>query len=182
MIDWAGGPANVLCPALAVSLVSVQLLTWHLFVCFLILQSTDISLCHTKLTKYKGWVKKGAGFDTTTSILMNSVTLIIILWYSPVFEVFKMGCNSSVGQGTEFITPDIVDSQSQPFFFDSSFIIYNTISQHLRNLKTSSTKTFDEFKTTTHCYFYRQNGNFPFILPSFLRLLVSYLTEYDDKQ
>ena len=42
--------------------------------------------------------------------------------YSPVFEVFKMGCNISVGQGTEFIRPDIVESQSQPFFFDSPII------------------------------------------------------------
>ena len=44
-----------------------------------------------------------------------------IVWYSPVFEVFKMGCDISVGQGTEFIRPDIVESQSQPLFFDSPF-------------------------------------------------------------
>ena len=39
-----------------------------------------------------------------------------IVWYSPVFEVLKMGCNISVGQGTEFIRPDIVESRSKPFF------------------------------------------------------------------
>ena len=39
-----------------------------------------------------------------------------IVWYSPVFEVFKMGCDISVGQGTEFLRPDIVESQSQPLF------------------------------------------------------------------
>ena len=33
-----------------------------------------------------------------------------------------MGCDISVGQGTEFIRPDIVESQSQPLFFDSPFI------------------------------------------------------------
>ena len=27
-----------------------------------------------------------------------------------------MGCDISVGQGTEFIRPDIVESQSQPLF------------------------------------------------------------------
>ena len=32
-----------------------------------------------------------------------------------------MGCNISVGQGKEFIRPDIVDSRSQPLFFDSPF-------------------------------------------------------------
>ena len=49
-----------------------------------------------------------------------------IVWYSPVFEVFKMGCDISVGQGTEFIRPDIVESQSQPLFFDSPFICFRT--------------------------------------------------------
>ena len=44
------------------------------------------------------------------SIVIDSVTLINIVWYSPVFEVFKMGCNISVGQGTELIRPDIVES------------------------------------------------------------------------
>ena len=44
-----------------------------------------------------------------------------IVWYFPVFEVFKMGCNISVGQGTEFIRPNIVESQSQPLFIDSPF-------------------------------------------------------------
>ena len=46
-----------------------------------------------------------------------------ILWYSPVFEVFKMGCYISVGQGTEFIRTDIVESSSQPPFFESPFIV-----------------------------------------------------------
>ena len=59
------------------------------------------------------------------SILMSSVTLIIIVWYvwySPVFEVFKMGCNISVGQDTEFIRPGIVKSQSQPLFLTHPLI------------------------------------------------------------
>ena len=33
-----------------------------------------------------------------------------------------MGCNISVGLGTEFIRPDIVESRNQPPFFDSPFI------------------------------------------------------------
>ena len=41
-----------------------------------------------------------------------------IVWYSPVFEVFKIGCDISVGHGTEFIRPDIVESQSQPLFIN----------------------------------------------------------------
>ena len=50
-----------------------------------------------------------------------------IVWYSPLFEVFKMGCIISVGQGTEIIRPDMVESQNQPFFdspfsFKSSFL------------------------------------------------------------
>ena len=44
-----------------------------------------------------------------------------IVWYSAIFEVLKMGCNISVGQGKEFIRPDIDESQSQFRFFDSPF-------------------------------------------------------------
>ena len=47
-----------------------------------------------------------------------------IVWYSAIFEVLKMGCNISVGQGKEFIRPDIVESRSQPLFFDSPFITH----------------------------------------------------------
>ena len=57
------------------------------------------------------------------SIVIDSVTLINIVWYSPVFEVFKMGCYISVGQGTEFIRTDIVESSSQHPFFESPFIV-----------------------------------------------------------
>ena len=50
----------------------------------------------------------------------DSVLLPGILLY--LSEVFKMGYNIFVGQGTEFIRPDIIESQSQPPF-DSPFIM-----------------------------------------------------------
>ena len=35
-----------------------------------------------------------------------------------------MGCDISVGQGTEFIRPDIVESQSQPLFLTHPLIVF----------------------------------------------------------
>ena len=49
-----------------------------------------------------------------------------IVWYSPVLEVFKMGCNISVGQGTEIIRPEIIESQSQPIFWTHPLVFNHT--------------------------------------------------------
>ena len=45
-----------------------------------------------------------------------------------------MGCDISVGQGTESIKPDIVKSRSQPLFFDSPFNMNLMGNQSLGNL------------------------------------------------
>ena len=64
----------------------------------------------------KGWVKK-QGLALTLNYVNPDEFCDFnnhIVRYSPVFEVFKMGCNIFVGQGTEFIRPDIIESQSLP--------------------------------------------------------------------
>ena len=68
-----------------------------------------------------------------------------IVWYFTVFEVFKMGCNISVGQGKEFIRPDIVESQSQPIFFDSPFKWYDSKSLVI-NVLNSKHDIYNDYK------------------------------------
>ena len=71
----------------------------------------------------KGWVKKKGLALTHNYFNPNKFCDFNnhIVSHSPVFVVFKRGCNISVGQGTEFIRPDIVESRSQPLSFDSPF-------------------------------------------------------------
>ena len=64
-----------------------------------------------KCINLKGESKKGAGSETTINYANPKEFCDFnnhIVWNSPVFEVFKMGCNIFAGQGTEFIKPDMV--------------------------------------------------------------------------
>ena len=98
------------------SLNIVQTLNWWVAKLNLKAASHDVIQI---LATAKGWVKKRGLALTHNYVNPNEFCDFnnYIVWYSPVFEVIKMRCNISVGQGTEFIRPDIVESWSQPLFF-----------------------------------------------------------------
>ena len=102
--------------SLALSHWNLVIGTWSFVIGTLVLHNWQFVII-------KGWVKK-KGLTSTHNYVKPKEFCDFnnhILWYSPVFEVFKMGCNISVGQGIEFIRPDIVMCRSQPLFFDSPF-------------------------------------------------------------